>query len=155
LPIIIAALAFIGAIIYGLVRLHTVVAQGYGPLAGALAVLLCVALMGGLALLALRRYRAIHGVTVDGRRHVSIEGQWGGLTVDANGKHGSLNVAAQTAEFLFADIESAVPVRHDGAWTLALRLRHNARAEWTVPMPDGATARRWARILTLANAQKL
>jgi hypothetical protein len=38
---------------------------------------------------------------------------------------------------------------------LALRLKHQAQAEWPIPMRSRQEAKRWARIFALAVAQEL
>jgi hypothetical protein len=84
-----------------------------------------------------------------------LKGPWGALKIDAEQKNGSLQLAEQAAQFVFSDIESATPVQHGEAWTLAVQLRHSIRAEWILPMKNGREAGRWAKVFSLASAQKL
>lgn len=155
MPFIIAALALLVAIVYGAVNLYATVAARFGALAAGAAILICAALIAGLAVCAVRRYRAVHGVTVKGERRLSLTGPWGSLNIRVEQKSGSLKLAQQAARFVFSDIESAVPAKHGKTWTLVVRLRHNARAEWILPMKNGREANRWARVFSLASAQKL
>jgi len=154
-PFILLGLALIGALIYGAVRLYIVVAAAFGPLAGTSAVLLAIALLVALIASVVRRYRRIHGTTVNGERILLLDGAWGSLRVDAEHKHGLLTLHEARSRFIFADIAGAEPASEDGAWTLALRLEHNAQPLWRIPMPSRKEARRWAKIFTLAAAQKL
>ncbi|WP_420993222.1 hypothetical protein ACKI2N_013825 [Cupriavidus sp. 30B13] len=155
MPFIIAGFALLGALIYGAVRLYAAVDAMSGPLAGAAAVAAGVALLAALAAGLLRRYRAIHGKTVDGARVVSLAGPWGSVRIDADNKRGYLDVGGQQAKFLFADIAGAQATDNGGRWTLALRLEHNAQASWEIPVANRKEARRWEKILGLAAAQKL
>ena len=81
MPFIIAALALVGLLIYGAVRLYAGVAAAYGALAGSAAVLLAVALLAGAVITFIRRYRAVHGVNVKGQRVVSLSAGWGQVAV--------------------------------------------------------------------------
>lgn len=155
MPFIIAALALVGLLIYGAVRLYAAVALAYGALAGAAAVVVAAGLLVALVISLVRRHRAVHGVNVKGQRIVSISGSWGQVAVDAEQKRGTLRLHGQDARFLFADIAGADVVEHDGAWLLALRLKHQAQAEWLVPMRNRAEAKRWAKIFALAASQEL
>ncbi len=90
-----------------------------------------------------------------GERILSIDGAWGSLRVDADHKLGTLALGDTQSRFIFADIAGAEPVSEGDGWALALRLDHNARPLWHIPMPTRVHARRWAKILTLAAQQKL
>lgn len=155
MPFIIAALALVGLLVYGAVRLYAMVAGAYGALAGAAAVLVAVALLAAMVVTFVRRHRAIHGVNVKGQRIVSLKGDWGQIAVDAEQKRGTLRLHGQDARFLFADIAGADAAERDGAWVLALRLKHQAQAEWAIPMRDRGEAKRWAKIFALAATQEL
>ena len=155
MPFIIAAFALVGVLIYGAVRLHALVAAAYGAVAGGAAVLLAVALLAGAVVTLVRRYRAVHGVNVKGERIVSLSGSWGQVAVDAEQKRGTLQLHGQGARFLFADIAGADAVEREGAWALALRLKHQSQAEWPIPMRNRQEAKRWAKIFALAASQEL
>lgn len=154
-PFILLGLALIGALIYGLVRLYHAVADAAGTLAGAGAVAVAIALLAALVAEGVRRWRAIHGVRRQGKRILSIDGVWGSLRIDADHKLGTVALGDAQSRFIFADIAGAEPVADAGAWALALRLEHNARPLWQIPMPTRTHARRWAKILSLAAQQKL
>jgi len=155
MPFIIAALALVGLLIYGAVRLYAGVAAAYGALAGSAAVLLAVALLAGAVITFIRRYRAVHGVNVKGQRVVSLSASWGQVAVDAEQKRGTLQLHGQSARFLFADIAGTDAVEREGAWTLALHLKHQAQADWPIPMRNRQEAKRWAKIFALAASQEL
>ncbi|MBB0024397.1 hypothetical protein [Ralstonia pickettii] len=155
MPFIIAALALVGLQIYGALRLYAGVAAAYGAVAGGAAVLLAVALLAGAVVTFIRRYRAVHGVNVEGQRIVSLSASWGQVAVDAEQKRGTLQLHGQDARFLFADIAGADSVEREGAWTLALRLKHQTQADWPIPMRNRREAKRWAKIFALAASQEL
>jgi hypothetical protein len=145
----------LGAIAFGAYRLYASVAIRLGPLGGIAALVLATAAVVAVAAYFVRRYRLIHGKTVNGDRILELPGSWGRLTLDANRKQGSLDLHGLTAQFIFADIEDVANVERDGAQAVALRLRHAAQPEWHIPLSDGKQARRWVRILHLAAQQKL
>ena len=155
MPFIIAAFALVGLLIYGAVRLYAMVASAYGAMAGSAAVLVATALLAGAVVTLIRRYRAVHGVNVKGQRIVSLSGGWGQVAVDAEQKRGTLQLHGQDARFLFADIAGAEAKEREGVWTLALRLKHQAQADWTIPMRNRQEAKRWAKIFALAATQEL
>lgn len=155
MPFIIAAFALVGLLIYGAVRLYALVAAAYGAVAGSAAVLVAVVVLAGAVVTFVRRYRAVHGVNVKGERIVSLSGSWGEVAVDAEQKRGTLQLHGQRARFLFADIAGAEAVEREGAWTLALHLKHQAQADWPIPMRTPQEARRWAKIFALAASQEL
>ncbi|WP_011301415.1 hypothetical protein [Cupriavidus necator] len=155
MPFILLGLALIGALIYGLVRLYHAVADGAGTPAGGGAVALAIALLAALIADGVRRWRAIHGVRRQGERILSVGGTWGSLRIDADRKLGTVVLGDVQSRFIFADIAGAEPVTDAGTWALALRLEHNARPLWQIPMPTRTHARRWAKILALAAQQKL
>ncbi len=155
MPFILAAFALVGLLVYGAARLYLQVASAYGAVAGGAAVLVAAGLLAALVLTLVRRHRAFHGVNVKGQRVVSLSGSWGQVAVDAEQKRGTLSLHGQNARFLFADIAGADAVEREGAWTLALRLKHQTQAEWPIPMRSRQEAKRWARIFALAAAQEL
>lgn len=155
MPFIIAAFALIGLLIYGAVRLYAVVAAAHGTVAGSAAVLVAVVLLAGAVVTLIRRYRAVHGVNVKGQRIVSLSASWGQIAVDAEQKRGTLQMHGQNVRFLFADIAGADVVEREGAWALALHLKHQAQADWTMPMRNRQEAKRWVKILALAASQAL
>lgn len=155
MPFIIAALALSAAMLYGAIKLYTNVAAQFGSIAGIAAILICVALIVGLAAIAIRRHRAVHGVTVKGRRVLSLTGPWGALSINAEQKSGSLTLAEEAVQFVFSDIEDAIPVKRRETWMLVVRLKHSARSEWTLPMENGREANRWAKVFSLASTQSL
>ena len=154
MPIVLAFIA-LAALIYGAVALYMVVAAEFGWLAGVGANVLAVAVIAGLIAAAVRRYRMVHGKTVNGKRVLSLQASWGDIRIDAIEKRGVLTVDAARAQFIFTDIAHVQALVRDGNWMLALRLEHQAQHDWEIPMRDRRQAHRWARIFTLAAEQSL
>ncbi len=155
MPFILAGLAVLVAAVYYALKLYWTVSARFGPLAGAAAVLACVAIVAGMAIYALRRYRAVHGVKINGERILALRGSWGNLSLDVEHKRGTVALDGQNSAFIFADIDTPSVTEAGDDWILMLRLRHNARPEWPLRLSNGSDARRWAKILTLAIGQKL
>ncbi|MGO4307435.1 hypothetical protein [Cupriavidus sp. RAF12] len=155
MPLILAGLALIAAFVYGVVKMYQKVAAAFGVVAGAAAVIALLAALTALGMMALRRYQAVHGKRIQRERILSLSGDWGSLRVDAERKNGVLEMDGQRIVMIFADIAQARAVRQESGWTVALTLDHHAQADWTIPVKDAGTARRWAKIFTLAAAQKL
>ncbi|AKC72387.1 hypothetical protein [Pandoraea oxalativorans] len=155
MPFILLALVVMAGIVYGAVRLYAAVALYFGTLAAVATIVVCVLIVVWLVVDAVRRYRALHGVRRDGKRLVSVSGEWGELTLDAERKMGTLRVDGHETRFVFSDVTSAHPVNEGGRWSLALELAHNAQSSWRVPMPDRALAQRWTKIFRLVNAHRL
>lgn len=155
MPFILLALVVLAGIVYGAVRLYAAVALRFGTLAAVATIVVCVLIVVWLVVDAVRRYRAVHGVRRDGERRVSVAGEWGELTLDAERKMGTIRVAGQAARFVFSDVSSAHPVSEGGRWWLALELAHQAQANWRVPMPGRSLAQRWTKIFRLVSAHRL
>jgi len=155
LPLIFAVFVFIGAVIYGAIRLYATAAARWGWFAGIGADALAAVLVATLIALSVHRHRTIHGKPVGRERILSMKGSWGRISVDAGQKRGRLKLDDREAGFVFADIAGARPVVENAAWSVELRLRHTAADHWNIPMPNRKQARRWAKILALAAAQKL
>lgn len=155
MPFILLALVVLAGIVYGAVRLYGAVALRFGTLAAVATIVVCVLIVVWLVVDALCRYRAVHGVRRDGKRLVSVSGEWGELTLDADRKMGTLRVDGHETRFVFSDVTSAHPVNEGGRWSLTLELAHNAQPSWRVPMPGRALAQRWTKIFRLANAHRL
>ncbi|RGA38974.1 hypothetical protein, partial [Klebsiella pneumoniae] len=66
-----------------------------------------------------------------------------------------LQLHGQVARFLFADIVGSDAVERECPWTLVLRLKHPAQADWLIPMRNRREAHRWAQIFALAASQEL
>lgn len=155
MPFILLALVALAGIVYGAVRLYAAVALRFGTLAAVATIVVCVLIVVWLVVDAVRRYRAVHGVRRDGKRLVSVSGEWGELTLDADRKMGTLRVDSHETRFVFSDVTSAHPENEGGRWSLTLELSHNAQPRWHVPMPGRALAQRWTKIFRLVNAHRL
>lgn len=155
MPFILLALVVLAGIVYGAVRLYAAVALRFGTLAAVATIVVCVLIVVWLVVDAVRRYRAVHGVRRDGKRCVSVTGEWGELTLDAERKMGTIRVAQHETRFVFSDVLSAHPVNEGGRWWLVLELAHQAQANWRVPMPGRSLAQRWTKIFRLVSAHRL
>ena len=155
MPFILLGLALLAAFVYGVAQLYLKVTAAFGALAGAAAVIALLAALTALGMRCLRRYRAIHGRRIGGERVLALTGEWGSLKLDAERKNGVLEMHGQRVVLIFADIAEARAVADGGKWHVALTLRHHARADWAIPVPDSGTAGRWSKIFRLAAAQKL
>lgn len=155
MPLLIAIPIVIGLIIFGAIRLYTAVAADFGWFAGVGAIALVIALAVALVAALVHRHRRIHGVRANGQRTLSLSAPWGLVEVDADHQRGRVRLDGREASFIFADIAGAKAMAHGAAWSVQLQLRHNAQAQWHLPMTDGKTARRWEKILSLAAAQRL
>lgn len=152
MPVVFILLA---ALLFGLYELYAVTAGAWGMLAGAVAVLVVSALATGCVVLLVRRHWALHGRRVNGQRLLRVSGDWGHMTVNAEGRRAQLRLGGQDVDFIFGDIASVAPsddARHPG---VVLRLRAPRPQEWRIPMRNAQQARRWARILTLAEQRTL
>ncbi|MCQ9617451.1 hypothetical protein L1889_12750 [Paenalcaligenes niemegkensis] len=155
MPIIAAALLILAAIIYGATMLYLTVTAEFGRFSGVAAVVSAALVMALFISMGLRRYRAIHGVTIKGKRTLKLKGTWGEIRIDANQKSGKLDLEGKTVLFIFADIADARAVANEKTWQLELLLNNNNQALWSIPMSGGKEARRWTKILKLAAAQEL
>ncbi|VVE87712.1 hypothetical protein [Pandoraea bronchicola] len=155
MPFILLALVVLAGIVYGAVRLYAAVALRFGTPAAVATIAVCVLLVVWLVGDAVRRYRAVHGVRRDGKRLVSVSGEWGELTLDADRKMGTIRVDGRQARFVFSDVLSAHAVSEGGRWWLVLELAHSKQANWRVPMPARSLAQRWTKIFRLTNAHRL
>ena len=148
IPLVIAAMLF------GAYRLYAEVADRFGAMVGTGAVILAVAILIGLVIGLIARHRYYHGKLQAGRRLLDVSGEWGELTLNANDKHGRLQLNQQEVRFIFADIAAASCTDAPEASVL-LQLRHAAQDTWRIPMANRRQAKRWARILSLAASQQL
>jgi len=155
MPFILAGLALIAAGVYYACQLYWLISRHFGALAGLAAVGACVALLAGAVIHAWRRYRALHGVKIQGERILALRESWGVLNLDAEHKRGDISLDGQSTGFIFADLDPPTVTETEHGWILTVKLRHNARAEWPLPLSNATLAKRWAKILTLAIHQKL
>lgn len=152
--LVLIPLAFI-ALLYGFWRLYLWLALVANAAVGAGTVIVLAALLIGLCVQGWRRYRSLHGRTVNGRRVLVLEGPWGRLAMNARDKRGNLTLHGRHVDFIFGDIASAVPAAAGEAPALTLKLKQAAAPVWTIPMPDKREATRWQRIFALALQRRL
>lgn len=152
--LILIPLAFI-ALLYGFWRLYLWLSVMVNPAVGVLVVAVLAAMLIGACIQAWRRYRSLHGRTVNGRRVLVLEGPWGRLAVNALDKRGNLTLDGQHVDFIFSDIASATLSTGDQTPTLTLKLKNSTASDWSIPMPDRREASRWQRIFALAQERRL
>ncbi|NYT77519.1 hypothetical protein H0A71_10990 [Alcaligenaceae bacterium] len=154
MPLLLLPLLLV-ALVLGAVWLYSQVASVLGSLAGFGAIVAVIAAFVALIVWLLRRYRAIHGTNIQGQRVLSTDGNWGALRLSAGDKSGTLTLKGANANFIFADITQAQALLEDDGWAVHLTLRHQACADWLIPMNGRKQAKRWEKILSYAAAQKL
>jgi len=86
--------------------------------------------------------------------HVLVE-PWGGIRVSATKGLLWLSVDGQAGQYILADLTECAAAEADGRWFVQVTLRDEVRADWKLPMSSKQEAGRWARILSLAQTQRL
>lgn len=152
MPVVFILLA---GLLFGLYRLYGAVADPGGMLAGIAAVLAVTAVMAAVAALLVQRHRALHGRRVNGERLLQISGDWGQLRINAEGRRAQLRLHGQDVDFIFGDIAGVAPSGDQQNPGLVLQLRPTPGREWRIPLANQRQARRWVKILTLAEQRTL
>lgn len=152
MPVVFILLA---AALFGLYRLYVFTAGFGGAIAAVAAVLATAAMAVGCVAFSVQRYRAVHGRRIQGERLLEASGDWGHLVVNADGRRAQLRLDGQEVDFIFGDIASVAPSANPSNPCVVLQLRTTPMRDWHIPMPNPREARRWARILTLAERRTL
>nr|WP_321331980.1 hypothetical protein [Alcaligenes faecalis] len=150
---IIVVLLFIGiiaALVYGGMKLFTLVSASAGVIAAMLSLLIAAAILVAPFIVWRRRYLTIHGKKQQGQRILELALPDGAIRLDALQKRGQIQTGQGTRGFIFADIE-AVELQSRG---LSLTLRNPAQS-WDIQPAHAAEAKRWHKILSLAARQDL
>lgn len=150
---IIVVLLFIGiiaALVYGGMKLFTLVSASAGVIAAMLSLLIAAAILVAPFIVWRRRYLAIHGKKQQGQRILELALPDGAIRLDALQKRGQIQTGQGTRGFIFADIE-AVELQSRG---LRLTLRNPAQS-WDIQPAHAAETKRWHKILSLAARQDL
>jgi len=154
MPILVIPLALI-ALAYGAVRAFDAVALRYGSDIATGVAALVLALLASVVAHFVQRRREIAPNFRDGDWTHRFAGDWGELRLAAGKRLCDVRVGAAHGSYIFADLNRA-EVRHEaGGWRVALDVADRKHPRWLLPARSEREARRWARILTLAIAQKL
>jgi len=154
MPIVVGLLVLV-ALIYGAVQaFHALSAQfGFGVAVG-VAVVVAALVLAAIAYW-LRRRKEVAANIRDGDWSHELKGEWGVVRLSAGKRLCDLQVNGERGSYIFADLQTAQPVREGERWQVALNAKDAAHPVWHLPMKSEREARQWARIFTLANAQKL
>ncbi|PLZ04391.1 hypothetical protein CY652_01650 [Burkholderia sp. WAC0059] len=154
MPILVLLLAFV-ALVYGAVRAFDTLAARFGTdVAIGAAVVVAAALAVALAAF-LRRRRDVAANLHDGDWTHGLSDDWGEIRLAADKRLCDVRVGATRGSYIFADLQGARPEREGAGWRVALRVSDRGQPLWLLPMRSEREAKRWARILTLAIAQRL
>jgi uncharacterized membrane protein YuzA (DUF378 family) len=152
---IILALVILGALAAGVVYSFDLVTARLGEPA-AIGMFVVIALVV-IALLVhwIQRYRAVLPNTKEGDwTHTCME-TWGGIRLSATKGLLWLSLDGAEGTYTLTELQDCAAQNEGERWSVLLKVRGKARAEWKLPMPSQREAKRWARILTLAQAQRL
>ncbi|WP_244815668.1 hypothetical protein [Caballeronia sp. Lep1P3] len=162
MPIVLALIA-LAALIYGAVWSFDALDARFGPaVAVGVAIAVAAAVAAGIAYWLARRREiapnlpAVKGEGVTNWTH-ELKRDWGGVRLAAGKRLVDVRVGEASGHYIFADLRDAQAAQDGerGAWHVALDVADAAHGRWRLPMQDRAEARKWARILSLAVAQKL
>jgi hypothetical protein len=154
MPILIALFA-VAAFVVGVVYAFEFLAARLGEPAA-----VCISIVAMLAIAALvvrwiQRRREIASNSKEGNwTHVLVQ-SWGGIRLSATKGFLWLSLDGAQGEYTLTDLAECTASEVDGIWYVRLRVRDTNRADWHLPMPSRQEAGRWARILTLAQTQRL
>ncbi|NLP63903.1 hypothetical protein [Paraburkholderia sacchari] len=84
-----------------------------------------------------------------------VAGAWGDVRLAAGKRLCEIKLGETRGAYIFADLQGAQPARDASGWQVQLRVADAGPLLWSLPMPSEREAKRWARIFTLAIAQKL
>lgn len=155
MPILVLLFVF-AALVYGAVWSYQAIAAQFGTGVAIGVAVVAAVIVAALIAHWLRRRRDIapnlHG---EGDWTHRVSGPWGEVRLAAGKRLCDITQGAEHGAYIFADMQSAQPERDANGWHVALRVADARRPLWQLPMPGEREARRWARIFTLAIAQKL
>lgn len=155
MPILIL-LIVLAALVYGAVWSFQALATHFGmDVAIGAAAVAVVALAALLANWLRRRREIAPNLRGEGDWTYRVAGAWGEARLAAGKRLCDLKLGAAHGTYILADLQGAQPTRDASGWSVALSVADAAKPLWHLPMPSEREARRWARIFTLAIAQKL
>ncbi|MFM0227248.1 hypothetical protein [Paraburkholderia dipogonis] len=157
MPILVALIALIAliALAYGAVRAFDALQAAFGlGVAVGVAVLVALLLIAALAYWWRRRKEVASNVR-DGDWTHELKGSWGSVRLAAGKRLCEIRLGEEQGAYIFADLLGAEAQGHDAQWQVALKVKDAKHQTWVLPMRDERQAKQWARILMLAEEQKL
>ncbi|PXW27119.1 hypothetical protein [Paraburkholderia caballeronis] len=154
MPIFVLLFALI-ALVYGAVRAFDAITLRYGSDVAIGVAALVIALIAVAIGYLLQRRRDIAANLRDGDWTHGLSGDWGEVRLAAGKRLCDVRVGAASGSYIFADLQRAQPHREPDGWRVALHVSDGAHPLWLLPVRGEREAKRWARILTLAIAQRL
>ncbi|MBN3857625.1 hypothetical protein G3N59_29980 [Paraburkholderia sp. Ac-20340] len=155
MPIFVLLFAF-AALVYGAVRAYQAIAASFGVGVAIGAAVVAAAVVIALIAWWLQRRRDIApNLRGEGNWTHRVAGPWGEVLLAAGKRLCEITQGAEHGAYIFADLQGAQPARDANGWHVALRVADARKPLWQLPMPSEREAKRWARIFTLAIAQKL
>ncbi|WP_322102024.1 hypothetical protein [Paraburkholderia sp. J41] len=154
MPILVLLLAF-AALVYGAIRAFDAIAAWFGTAVALGAAVAAIALLVALAAWWWRRRREVApNLGGQGDWTHRVAGEWGEARLAAGKRLVDMTVNGAHGAYIFADLRGA---RADsaGGWHVALSVADAKHPQWRLPMPNEREAKRWARIFSLAVAQRL
>lgn len=154
MPILVLLFAF-AALVYGAIQAFDAIAAHFGMGAAIGTAVVAAAIFVALVAWWWRRRRDVarnlHG---DGDWTHLVAGEWGEARLAAGKRLVDMTVNGAHGAYIFADLRGA-QADSAGGWHVALSVADAKHPQWQLPMPGEREAKRWARIFTLAIAQRL
>jgi hypothetical protein len=155
MPIVVVLCVF-AALVYGAVWSFHALAARFGLGVAVSAAVLAAAALAALAAWWWQRCRDVApNLRHDGVWTHGVSGGWGSVRLAAGKRLCELTLDGAKGAYIFADLRNAQPTREAARWCVALHVADTKRPVWNVPMESEREAKRWARIFTLAMAQRL
>lgn len=154
MPFLIVPLALI-ALAYGAVRAFDAVAVRYGHDIAIGIAALVLALLASVVAHFVQRRREVAANLRDGDWTHGFAGDWGEARLAAGKRLCDLRVGAAHGSYIFADLRQAQAQHEPDGWRVALQVADRAHPLWLLPARGEREAKRWARIFSLAIAQRL
>jgi hypothetical protein len=155
MPILILLFVF-AALVYGAVWSFQALAVHFGTdVAIGVAAVVVAALATLVANWLQRRREVAPNLRGEGDWTHRVAGTWGEARLAAGKRLCEITQGAARGAYIFADLQGAQAERDANGWHVALRVADAANPRWQLPMPSEREAKRWARVFTLAIAQKL
>lgn len=158
MPILVLLFAF-AALVYGAIWTFDAIAAHLGMGVAVGAAVVAAAVFVALVAWWWRRRREIAPNFHDGDWTHRVAGEWGEARLAAAKRLVEITQGGAHGAYIFADLQGARAESgaggKGGGWRVALRVADAKQPLWQLPMPTEREAKRWARIFTLAIAQRL